>query len=194
MPRPKSFDENRVLKQTMLVFWKQGYAATSMRHIETATSLSAGSLYHEFGSKEKLFNRTLAFYIDEIIGRRIEQYLETEQSPLQGVREFLMTAVIGVPQAVQRQSCLLVNTATEIDGNDDSIGLTVKQGLRRLDRAFTRALLRAQVLGEVSATLDCRLAGRQLSMILPGLLLAAKNEASQQGLESLLDFTLQRFT
>ena len=76
MPRSKSFDESIVLSQMVDVFWKQGYDATSMRHIEKATKLSAGSIYNEFGSKQKLFNRTLAFYIKTIIGQRIISYLQ----------------------------------------------------------------------------------------------------------------------
>ena len=192
MPRSKSFDESIVLSQMMNVFWKQGYDATSMRHIEKATKLSAGSIYNEFGSKQKLFNRTLAFYIKTIIEQRIISYLQDYKPALEGVRLFILTTFIDVPKEYQGQSCLLVNTAAELGQSDELIGATVKRGLKEIDRALVSALEQAKNDKDLPANLDCQLAGMQLSLMLPGLLIASKNKVNPNQLTRIVDSSIEQ--
>jgi TetR/AcrR family transcriptional repressor of nem operon len=55
MARPKSFDREEVLESAMAVFWRKGYAATSIRDLVEATGLNPGSLYDTFDDKHSLF-------------------------------------------------------------------------------------------------------------------------------------------
>lgn len=190
MPRSKSFDESTVLSQMMNVFWQQGYDATSMRDIEKATKLSAGSIYNEFGSKQKLFNRALSFYINTVIEQRITSFLQGFQPALEGIRLFILTTFIDVPKQYQGQSCLLVNTAAELGQSDELIGATIKRGLKGIDKALIIALEQAKKDKDLPANLDCNLAGMQLSLMLPGLLIAAKNNVNPKQLTRIVDSSL----
>ena len=192
MARPKSFNEIQVLTQMMEVFWRQGYEATSMRHLEKASGLTAGSIYHEFGSKKALFERTLSFYISTVIGWRIEKYLVQSTDPVAGIREFLVTTFKGVPQAFRQQSCLLVNTAAELGQNDPEIGRIVNRGLGRIEKALAETLALARELHQVPESLDIPLAARHMSLLMPGILIAARNQAGVSDLESVVDFHITR--
>ncbi len=190
MPRPKKLNEPLTLSKTMLLFWTQGYAATSMRDVEQVTGLSAGSLYHEFGNKQALFQRSLTFYINTVIQTRIDKYLVDFQPAMEGVRRFLVSAFKQVPQDVAGQSCLLVNTAAEIGQDDDAIGKAVRNGFARLETALAGAFETAKSQGEASRDLDSALAAKHVALLMPGLLIAAKNRAKPGELEQAVDLAL----
>lgn len=61
--RPRQFDEQATLDAAMLLFWRQGYEATSLAELREVTGLSSASLYNAFGSKEGLFERVVAHYV-----------------------------------------------------------------------------------------------------------------------------------
>lgn len=64
MARPREFDTDTAVRDALLVFWRKGYAATTMQDLEHATGLGRMSLYNAFGGKEDLFQAALERYID----------------------------------------------------------------------------------------------------------------------------------
>lgn len=190
MGRPKEFDQDMVLGAAVMVFWKQGFEATSMRDLEKATKLTPGSIYNEFGSKVGLFEQSLEYYIDRVVKLRVGSYLGPRQDPLDGIREFLVTSVKGVPSEVKGDACLLVNTATELGKSDDSILAVMKRGFTRIENGFYEQLLRAQEQQQVREDLDCKQASKQLMYLMSGLLVASKTQMNLTQVESTVDFTL----
>lgn len=63
MGRPRQFDREAALKAAMHLFWEFGYDATSLSQLKAALGISAPSFYAAFGSKERLFQETLALYL-----------------------------------------------------------------------------------------------------------------------------------
>ena len=78
MGRPKSYDQQDVLKKAMLQFWQTGFAETSVSDLETATSLNRYSLYKGFGDKETLFEQALEYYLDHVIARMLTPLTQAE--------------------------------------------------------------------------------------------------------------------
>ncbi len=64
MARPKEYAVDEVLAKAMTVFWRQGYAATSMADLYAATGLKPGNLYATFTDKETLFRRAFEAYVE----------------------------------------------------------------------------------------------------------------------------------
>src|SRR5688500_18902266 len=62
MARHKEFDKAEVLEKAMLLFWRQGYEATSVRDLIEATGISSSSLYESFGDKRALYLAALRLY------------------------------------------------------------------------------------------------------------------------------------
>ena len=60
--RAKEFDPDEVADAAMNVFWRRGYAATSIQDLVEGTGLSRSSLYNTFESKELLYQRALQRY------------------------------------------------------------------------------------------------------------------------------------
>jgi len=61
--RNRTFDKEEVLETAMKVFWRNGYAGTSMSDLTGATGLAKPSLYAAYGNKEDLFRQSLHRYI-----------------------------------------------------------------------------------------------------------------------------------
>src|ERR1700743_1245257 len=64
MGRPKSFSREEVLEKAMPVFWKHGFADTSLQELERATGVNKSGLYSELRAKEDLFVACLRHYLE----------------------------------------------------------------------------------------------------------------------------------
>jgi AcrR family transcriptional regulator len=77
MGRPKSYDQQDVLKKAMKQFWKTGFAETSLSDLEQATGLNRYSLYKGFGDKEALYSQAMEFYYQTVIAVMLQPLRET---------------------------------------------------------------------------------------------------------------------
>jgi TetR/AcrR family transcriptional regulator, copper-responsive repressor len=64
--RPKKFDRESVLEKALPVFWRCGFADTSLHELEQATGVNKSGLYSEFKGKEDLFVQSLRYYQDNL--------------------------------------------------------------------------------------------------------------------------------
>ena len=65
----KQFDTDAALEQAMLLFWRRGYAGTSMADLQAAMGLGAKSLYDTFGNKRQLYFAALRRYTEAVVDR-----------------------------------------------------------------------------------------------------------------------------
>lgn len=172
MVRPVEFDNDVVLSSALQCFWKQGYAATSMRDLEKATSLSTGSIYNSFGNKEKLFEKAFDFYVDKVIGRRIRDHLENENAR-EGILAFFEESLNNPPD-IRAFGCLLVNTAIESDIHSPKLVEKMRLAHKRVNTAMQEALIRAIEAGQINQDIDTKSMADNLGMILSGLLVKVK--------------------
>jgi len=64
--RPKKFNRETVLEKALPVFWRCGFADTSLHELEQATGVNKSGLYAEFKGKEDLFVQSLQYYLDNL--------------------------------------------------------------------------------------------------------------------------------
>ena len=149
MARPRGFDEDKVIKKAMTIFWKQGYEATSIRDLEEATGLSRISIYNTFGDKEGLFLRALDLYHNNatLVFERIAQ------GGLEDIASFFEWFARPFTAAADNQSgCIMVNTVLGIWQAGKVIQEKVEAYRNMLLDAYTRALQNARANGEMEAT------------------------------------------
>src|ERR1700733_10175424 len=63
MGRPKNFSREGVLEKALPVFWKYGFADTSLQELEKATGVNKSGLYAEFADKGDLYLESLRHYL-----------------------------------------------------------------------------------------------------------------------------------
>ena len=64
--RPRAFDRDAALTQAMHLFWRKGFAATSISDLTAAMGIGSPSLYAAFGSKEGLYTEALRHYLGSV--------------------------------------------------------------------------------------------------------------------------------
>ncbi len=82
----------RIMKEALRIFSKQGYYQTTTKKISLAAEVNELTLFRHFGTKEKLFQETTTYYVEEInikseISRLIRQ--DFEESILEIARDYL---------------------------------------------------------------------------------------------------------
>src|SRR6478752_4473532 len=61
--RPREFDPDQVEDAAMKLFWERGFDGVSISDVTAVTGVNRRSIYAEFGSKEKLFERAAERYL-----------------------------------------------------------------------------------------------------------------------------------
>src|ERR1700721_2848602 len=107
MGRPKGFSRVQVLEKAMPVFWKHGFADTSLQELERATGVNKSGLYAEFSNKEDLFVACLRHYL-ESQGKR--GLLTRKPLGWNNVENFLKN---GPLNKGEQQGCFSVNSMRE---------------------------------------------------------------------------------
>jgi AcrR family transcriptional regulator len=107
MGRPKNFSREEVLEKAMPVFWKHGFADTSLQELERATGVNKSGLYTEFRDKEDLFVACLRHYLESQEKRGL---LTKEPLGWNNVETFLKN---GPLSKGAQQGCFSVNSMRE---------------------------------------------------------------------------------
>src|SRR5256714_8246052 len=118
MGRPRSFDEDQVLRAARDQFWSTGYAGTSVDDILTATGLGKGSLYGAFGDKHALFLRVFdAYCIDAV--NAVRGALDGPDSGAHGrLRAHVLAVARSTGNDTDRLGCLLARGTAHLAGSD----------------------------------------------------------------------------
>ena len=92
VPRTIAFDHGHALDRATALFWKRGYAGTSLRDLLRVMGIGEGSFYNTLKSKKRLYLQCLDRY-EQTEGRRRGAALLAAPTAGEGVRA-LFTAVL----------------------------------------------------------------------------------------------------
>ncbi|CAN5730003.1 TetR/AcrR family transcriptional regulator [soil metagenome] len=155
MPRPLTFDPDTVLDQVVQLFWEQGYRATSVQDLVTATGLNRSSLYHHFGGKDDLFAAALQHYVTHYSAERLA-VLQQQGSVTEALRAYFDDLVDFSSGVGKGLGCLLTNTAAEVAPHDARTRATLADRFAEIRTVFENLLNRGQAEGEVTADKDTK--------------------------------------
>jgi AcrR family transcriptional regulator len=110
--RPKSYDQDQILKKVMMKFWQLGFAETSISDLEAATSLNRYSLYKGFGDKEKLFEKALNYYFEHNIALLLAPLTDNTPS-LESLNKFFQQLNGMLKSRYGAYGCLIQNSQKE---------------------------------------------------------------------------------
>ena len=107
MGRPKNFSREGVLEKALPVFWKYGFADTSLQELEKATGVNKSGLYAEFADKADLYLESLRHYSRK---RQEDELLTAEPLGWKNIERFLKLA----PCTLEGQKgCFAVNSMNQ---------------------------------------------------------------------------------
>ena len=172
MARTTEFDREQVLENAMHIFWRNGYAKTSIPNLVAATQLNPGSIYAAFDSKEGLFLEAMEFYGKRSI-TTLKSLLKESDSPLKGIENFF-SELINKSQNNDDHGCLIVNTLLEMSSHNSTIQSHANKLLDTNETALFNALEKAKALGEISASANTKTLAKYLMINIWGLRVLAK--------------------
>jgi AcrR family transcriptional regulator len=184
--RTREYEEDDVLSGAMHAFRQHGYGGTSIKELERATGLKAGSIYNSYRDKAGLFAATFAHYNRAVLGQRITQHAP-QGAGLEGMRS-LFVSLLHEPGGTSH-GCLITNAAVEFGGRA-TVPRGVAEGLSILRAVFTDRLRAAGDHGELSA--DVASAALGLLAFYQGVLVLVRAGWDKRELEALVDEVFDR--
>ena len=131
MGRPKQFNREGVLDRAIPVFWKQGFANTTVQDLEQATGVNKSGLYTEFKDKEDLFLASLERYAQT----RGAEILTAQPLGWGNIERFLR---LGFGCDDDRRGCFAVNSMRELAGLPTEAQEIISSSQQKLTRLLIK--------------------------------------------------------
>ncbi len=172
MPRKPSYDRDALIAQARDVFWRHGWAGTSLKDLERELKLKPGSFYAAFGSKDALYALALERYAQDGVSRVIT--LARDLGPLGALKAQPRLVVEAVE--LPTKACMLAKTYAELQAKGHDLADKAGAHMAEMKDCFATLFRQAQAEGEISPEHDPdRLAMRYQSDLL-GLRLSAERD------------------
>lgn len=172
MPRKPTYDRDALIAQARDIFWRQGWAGTSLKDLERELKLKPGSFYAAFGSKDALYALTLERYAQDGIARLMA--LAEDIGPLGALKT--QPRVVVEDGQMPSKACMLAKTYAELRARGHDLADKASHHMVEMKECFETLFRRAQQAGEINADHDAgRLAARYQSDLL-GLRLSAERK------------------
>jgi len=172
MPRKPTYGRNDLISRARDLFWRQGWAGTSLKDLEAALEMKPGSFYAAFGSKEALFELAMEKYATD--GAAGLQALAQDHGPIEALKRYIMKAV-GSENAPAK-ACMLSKTLLELHANDHPLARKANHYLVQMEGQFSRLFRQAQADGDIAPGHDPKVLARRYQSDLLGLRVSAQRE------------------
>ena len=191
--RPRKFDEDEILDRVMLVFWKNGYSATSLEQIAEATGLNRPSLYAAFGSKKDMYLKIIERFAD-----RMHAYLRQAGLDETGVAprlKAIMAAAIDLYTGKTELNgapygCLAISTLQSEAVEDAEFRQALETVIARMDKGIA-SLIRHETQGSLPER-EVKEAAQHLALILHGLSIRARAGERPETLRALAESAVDK--
>jgi AcrR family transcriptional regulator len=178
--RPSSFDRDAALDKAIRLFWRRGYAGTSVRDLSEELGIGAPSIYNAFGDKRRFFAEVLRVY-DEKYGGFIDAALTEERTAKEAAARVFAEAPARYSRRDLPAGCLIIS------GDAGTADAEVTTRLRRIREAkvagFADKIRADMASGELPADTDAQALARYTMSTLSGIAQAARDGVRRTELE-----------
>lgn len=186
MARKAKHDDTQTMERAVALFWRQGYAATSLKDIETALDLGPGSIYARFGSKAGAYEAALNHYAK---ARRDDFDAQLDSSPriIDGLAAHVRS--LGGICAPNQPSpaCMLMKSMTEFNGMVPALYAHAAALLADTEAMFAMALGRAQAAGEIAPDADTIFLAASIQAQIMGIRAYAQKVGSEVNVSQMIE-------
>ncbi|OAB33089.1 TetR/AcrR family transcriptional regulator [Paenibacillus macquariensis] len=152
--RPRIFDRDEALLKAMMLFWEQGYEATSLLQLRADMgNISAASFYAAFESKEALFKETVEQYMGTF-GRVTESLADLTLTPREAIETTLRRTAKMQTDSDHPNGCLIVLSASTCSSKNNHIREIVAEKRKQIRSHLHDCIQRAIDVGEIPSSID----------------------------------------
>lgn len=186
--RPRSYDPDAAMEAALELFWKQGYSATSLDDLSTATGMNRPSLYAAFGDKQALYVAALQRFAAVAYARFSTALAHRggRDDIRAAVRRFFAEAIRLYTEggALGLAGCMVLSTAPVAAGCEPARQLAAEI-VRSSDTELLKVLRAARARGELRSGTQLRGLALALLSILHSLSLRARCGQPPRALQAL---------
>jgi AcrR family transcriptional regulator len=150
--RPRAYDPQVAIARAAEVFWKAGYAGTSLDDLVAATGMNRPSLYAAFGDKRDLYLKTLEYYRDE--GRALAREALAGSPKLRVFLKRFYDKALDLYLAGGPRGCFSIGTAATVAAVDDGVRAFLADSMRTTDSFLKHQIEKAREQGEIPRDAD----------------------------------------
>jgi TetR/AcrR family transcriptional repressor of nem operon len=152
----KQFNEDEALERAMHVFWRRGYAATSMQDLAQATGVLRGSLYNAYGDKQSIFLLAFARYKQHYLAAVRERMRAAD--PAVALRDYFSYVIASMSEPVPQldesleattRGCLTTKIATDETAMNEVLRNALRGMLEGLAEVLEQRLSAADALARL---------------------------------------------
>jgi TetR/AcrR family transcriptional regulator, copper-responsive repressor len=183
--RPRAYDPEIAIARAAAVFWKAGYAGTSLDELAEATGMNRPSLYAAFGDKRDLYLKTLEHYRD---GSRALAKAALEDDP--ALRVFLKRfydKALALYLGDGPRGCYSIGTAATVAAVDDDVRAFLAKSMRGTDEFLKARIVKAKERGEIASSADPAALAYLASATLHTLAVRSRAGLPRKELDTLVD-------
>ncbi len=133
MGRRKQFEREEVLDRSIDLFWRKGFADTSLHDLELATGVNKSGLYSEFADKEDIFVKSLARYTAK---NGVIETLNRKPLGRKNLEDFLTAA----QKCPKQKGCFITNSIRECSILPDEAERFIKNHMDTVLKAISANL------------------------------------------------------
>lgn len=170
MARPRTFDEDTVIRAARDQFRRCGYSGTSLDDLVKATGLAKASIYNAFGDKHALYIRAFDNYCTEAVEALGAELDGPDETAAERLRHLILHMADTTGTASEPPlSCFLSKATAELAARDPEVAGIAQRAFRQIEDVLASALLAAQRADVVPPSRDCRSTARHILVGLRGL-------------------------
>ena len=185
--RPRAYQPEVALARALDVFWKDGFAATSLDDLSAATGMNRPSLYGAFGDKREIYKKSYESYRDRARMRMGEVFAADLPLRPMLLRIYGIALDIYLSGEDGPRGCFTVMTATSEAVFDPDIRALAVSGLVEMDRFFAHLFKIAQQRGELTATADPQVLASLASATIHSIAIRARAQVPRAELEAIVN-------
>jgi len=176
--RPREFDRDAALVAAMLLFWRKGFAATSMNDLCDAMGVRSPSLYAAFGSKEELYLEAIEHYV-QTQGTRVWDGLAEGATARAGIENLLIAGTESLPKSRAIPAGCMATLAAVGDEWPAAIARVIKKVRLEMLGMLRSRLETAVAKGELPASTDIDGLSRFYLSVFQGMAIQAQDGATR---------------
>ncbi|MCB9592189.1 MAG: TetR/AcrR family transcriptional regulator [Sandaracinaceae bacterium] len=150
--RPRKFVEEDALDAITDLFWRQGFAGTSLEMLSASTGVGRPSLYATFGEKEAMYVAALQNFFARV-ERRTGAIVGGDGAAADVVRR-IFESLIELYTSPEARGCLVVCTAPAEAASHEVVQGELRRVVTAVDGRFAAILEKARARGELSEAAD----------------------------------------
>lgn len=185
MARLAEYNESKVLEKAMLLFWKKGYEAVSIRDILDLTNFNRHSLYEKYDGKSGFYKAVLDTYSEKVK----EMFTKTikNKKGLLGIAEIFE---VRFQTDIKNLGCLMANTIIFKDSISKKNKEQVKYTFEFMKSIIFEKLNEAKNLDEIKKDKNLENATNFVFLILQGINVVCHQNWSKEKKNNTIQETL----